>query len=407
MVCRLIGVVVSAMTRKRDTMHLMDAMLLADVEITNVSRWCRDNGVDRRTYYRHRARIEAEGQWQPRSRRPHHSPNATPAELVTLIGQLRDQLAPDNGADRIRDRLVELSGQQDWAVREWSVPARATINRILSQQGKLASSPRKRPKSSYRRFSYARPRDCYQIDGTEIPLAGGGKAVVIEVLDDCTRTLVATHTALRETSDAAITAFEQAVAEYGAPGLVLADNGAAFTARYRHTNPTPSRFERAVTSQGSQLIHASPYHPQTCGKVERHHDTFPRWLAQQPAPSTLDDLQDLAKTYRAHDNTERRHSALNRATPTQAWHAAAALGGPSNLPRQTNATVHRLTVDHNGTIRLNRHLRIFIGRGYARTTITLIRNGDHITAYTPTGTPLGHLHLDTTRNWQGSLTPTG
>lgn len=388
-------------------MQLMDATLQVPVKMPNVAQWCRDHGVDRRTFYRHRARIRADGEWQPRSRRPHHSPNATGEEVVALIVQVREELVPDNGADAIRDRLAELVGMPESVVYGRSVPSRATINRVLQRHGKLATNPRKRPKSSYRRFTYARPRDCYQIDGTQITLAGGGTAVVVEVLDDCTRTLVAAHVAARETAQAAVTAFEHAVAEYGAPALVLADNGAAFTSRYRHADAPPSRFERAVTAHGTRLIHSSPYHPQTCGKVERHHHTFQQWLAYRPAPATLDELATLAKTYRHHYNTERRHSALpQRATPAEAWNTAPAHGAPTDLPRQTEATIHTRTVGKNGQIRLNNKLRLFIGRGYARTPITIIRNHDHITAYTTTGHPIGHTHLNHHHTWQGSLTPT-
>jgi putative transposase len=35
----------------------MDATIEAGVRVTNVTQWCRDNGVDRRTFYRRRARI--------------------------------------------------------------------------------------------------------------------------------------------------------------------------------------------------------------------------------------------------------------------------------------------------------------------------------------------------------------
>lgn len=85
------------MTRKRAIMRLMDATLTAGVKIQNVSEWCRINGVDRRTFYRHRARIAEEGQWQPRSRRPHTSPHATPQPIVEQILRLRQELVPDNG----------------------------------------------------------------------------------------------------------------------------------------------------------------------------------------------------------------------------------------------------------------------------------------------------------------------
>jgi putative transposase len=387
-------------------MQLLDATLVVGGKsITNVTQWCEVNGVDRRTFYRHLARIKAEGAWRPRSRRPKSSPNATRPTVVKQIVRLRARLAPDNGADFIRDELLVLAAEQDWAGRGWPVPSRATINRILSAKGLLAVSPRKRPRSSFRRFCYARPRDCYQIDATEVALAGGQKVVVFDVLDDCTRTLVACRAAPAETTKAAIEAITAARAQYGAPAIVLSDNGAAFTGRHRAANATPTGFARTLASWHTRLIHSSPYHPQTCGKVERHHQTLKKWLAQHPTqPATLDALQTLLDTYQQHYNTRRRHSAIGRKTPEQAWNTAPSIGGPTQLPVQTDATIHTRTVSHQGTINLGKHLRILIGRTHARTHITIIRDTDRATAYTANGDPIGYIHLDHTKTYQGKLT---
>ena len=387
-------------------MQLMDAIHAAGAEIPNVSEWCRVNGVDRRTFYRHRARARAEGQWRPRSRRPHTVPHATPEPVVAEILRLRRELAPDNGADFIRDALAVTAAGQDWAARGLRVPARVTINRVLARHGLLETNPRKRPRTSWRRFSYARPRDCYQIDATQTRLADGTTVVVFDVLDDCTRMLVACRAAAAETTTAAIEAITTAVTEFGAPGIVLSDNGSAFTGRGRHDQAGPTRFALAVTATGTRLIHSSPYHPQTCGKVERHHQTLKKWLAHQPvAPATLAELQTLLDRYRTHYNTTRRHSAIGRRTPHQAWQQADSHGGPAHLPIQTDATVHRLRVGTNGAVNLGKHARLHIGRDHIGQTITLIRDGDRVTAYTSDGDPIGHLHLDHTKHYQGTLTP--
>ncbi|MQA17623.1 MAG: IS481 family transposase, partial [Pseudonocardiaceae bacterium] len=159
----------------------MDATLVVDPNIDNVAAWCRGNGINPRTFYRHRARIRAEGQWRQRSRRPHSSPQATPQLVVDEILRLRGVLAPDAGADSIRPELVKLAAQQDWAAHGLRVPSRATINRILDREGLLDKNPAKRPRASWRRFVYARPRDCYQIDGTEHRLADGTRVVAVDV----------------------------------------------------------------------------------------------------------------------------------------------------------------------------------------------------------------------------------
>src|SRR5919112_4255007 len=126
-------------------MNLLDAMLQADVAIPSVAEWCRLNGVEPRTFYRHRARVAAEGAWSERSRRPHRSPTATADWLVERIVALRTELAPDNGADNIHAALLEAAGQPVWPAGA-AVPARATINRVLGREDLLDRNPRKRPK---------------------------------------------------------------------------------------------------------------------------------------------------------------------------------------------------------------------------------------------------------------------
>ena len=374
----------------------MDAALAAGVRIDNVQSFCQEHGVSTRTCYRHRARTEAEGRWQERSRRPHASPGRAGPELDAWICKLRADLGSDNGADFIRDALRDL---HERTAPSWPVPARSTINRVLHRHGLLQPSPAKRPRSSWRRFSFAQPRDCYQIDATEVRLANGDTVVVFDVLDDCTRRLVACYAAPRETANAAVTAIGQAVNACGAPGLVLSDNGTAFTHRLTKANAGPSRFARAVAATGARLIHSSAYHPQTCGKVERHHQTLKRWLTARPAATNLRQLQRLLDTYREHYNQHRRHSALPaRSTPHHAWHTAATLGGPNHLPIQTDATVHHCTVSDNGAISISAN-RTSVGRAHAGTTVTAIRDGTHASVYNHDGEPIGHAYLDPAKKY--------
>src|SRR5215475_9199955 len=163
------------------TMNLLDATLAAGVKIENAAQWCRDHGVPVRTFHRHRQRVRAEGEWRTRSRRPRTSPLASPPELEAWICKLRADLNPDNGADYIRDALVGIAARMRPC---WSVPSRSTINRVLARHDLLERNPAKRPRCSWRRFCFARPRDCYQIDATVVRLAGGHPVVAFDVLDD-------------------------------------------------------------------------------------------------------------------------------------------------------------------------------------------------------------------------------
>ena len=388
-------------------MKLLDAALTmaitegVDVFDGDFAGWCAHNRISRATAYRHKKRIQEQGRWTPRSHRPATCPHHTPPEVEAEIVRLRRTLGPDNGADTIGYHLARIARDQHWEAEGRTVPCRATIHKILRRHRLVIDAPRKRPRSSWRRFAYARPRDCYQIDATTVRLADGAAAVVFEVLDDCTRTLLAQVAADAETAAGAITAIEAAFTEFGVPAIVLSDNGAAFTSRF--TKGGISRFTRHVTAAGARLIHSSPYHPQTCGKVERHHRTFKRWLADRPAPATIAQLQDLCDRYRRFYNTERRHSVWNM-PPLQAWHAAPVLGGPEHLPIQHDATVSSVPVSPKGVIRVG-WSSVSVGAHRAGQKVTVLRDGDHIVVYDRGGVVLGHLHLDAGKRYQGQLRP--
>ncbi len=76
--------------------------------------------------------------------------------------------------------------------------------------------------------------------------------------------------------------FENARQHYGTPASVLTDNGAIFTAKYRGGK---AALEIELERLGVICKHSSPYHPQTCGKVERFHQTMKKYLAKQRAPA--------------------------------------------------------------------------------------------------------------------------
>jgi putative transposase len=397
-----------AMARSDARMRLLDATLVAAIGHhaeafgQDFKGWCAANNVSRSTAYRHKDRIEELGRWEPLSTRPksrpdHQTPPEVEAEIARLRQELEEEPGQDCGADNVRYLLAQIAELDDWAAQGWRVPSRATIHKIMKRHGLVRPQPRKRPKSSYRRFAYARPRDCYQIDATEVRLAGGQKAVVFEVLDDCTRCLVATLASEVENGAGAVAAITDAFHRCGVPALVLADNGSAFTSRTRSTGT--SRFTRVVTAAGARLIHSSPYHPQTCGKVERHHRTFKAWLADQPTPASIAELQLACDRYQDWYNTRRRHGAWNK-PPQQAWNDAPALGGPGQLPIQHDAQVKILTVFTNGDIRLTGPATVSIGRAHAGCKVTVLLDGDHVTVYSPTGSPLGHLHIDWTQTRQ-------
>ena len=101
------------------------------------SQVARTYGVSQGWISRLMARYRAEGQaaFEPRSRAPKTSPNATPDSHVTQVLQLRTQLSEaglDAGADTIG---WHLSHHHDLTL------SRATINRILVRHGTVTPEP--------------------------------------------------------------------------------------------------------------------------------------------------------------------------------------------------------------------------------------------------------------------------
>jgi transposase InsO family protein len=214
------------------------------------------------------------------------------------------------------------------------IPSVATIWRILSRRGFITPQPQKRPKSSFVRFEAAQPNERWQADITHWVLAEGRPVDIVNILDDHSRVLVGSDA--RATTKAAdvVASFHQAAARHGFPASVLTDNGAVFTANSRGAGRCAIELELAV--RGIVYRHSSPYHPQTCGKVERFHQTLKRWLAKQRAVPTIGDLQDQLDWFRAYYNTVRPHRAVGRRTPMAAFDAR-----PKATPSGVGACVRR------------------------------------------------------------------
>jgi transposase InsO family protein len=76
--------------------------------------------------------------------------------------------------------------------------------------------------------------------------------------------------------------------------------------------------ETELLSLGIVVKHSRPYHPQTCGKIKRFHQTLKRHLAKQDPPLTKKQLQGQMDRFVAYYNTERPHRAIGRRTPLEA-----------------------------------------------------------------------------------------
>ncbi len=130
-----------------------------------------------------------------------------------------EQSGLDHGPISVHDKMRELGMVP--------VPSTASLARIFRDAGVARIEPRKKPRSSYRRFVYPAPNACWQLDATEYVLTGGRKCVIFQLIDDHSRLAVASHVAWGETSEGALAVVKKGIAVHGVPQRLLSDNGAA------------------------------------------------------------------------------------------------------------------------------------------------------------------------------------
>ena len=340
----------------------------ADVRV-NVSAFCAEYDISRKTFYELRSRFVKEGLegLVPRSRRPLGSPSQTPVSVVELIVAKRVGLALeglDAGAQSIRWSL-EQDGH-----RAESLPHVRTIHRVLVREGLVVPAPAKRPRSSYRRFASPWANGCWQLDGHEVSLAGGGVAVVLRVQDDHSRKIMATRAARSENTRDAWACVQSAIRGHGAPAMFLSDNGSAFS--QRRAKGILSEFEARLRGAGIVPVTSSVGRPQTCGKKEREWQTLDRWLTARPPAKDLAALQVQLDAYDLIFNDQRRHQALGGLTPSQAYDRAEK-AHPADHPLAAPAELRRVKVWANGAVSLGHSQTISIGREWAHTPVDVLR----------------------------------
>jgi transposase InsO family protein len=347
-----------------------------------------------------RYRADGEAAFEPRSRRPKSSPNATPPQTVELIVALRRRLTEaglDAGPDTIGWHLAHEHGVHVSA---------ATISRQLTKAGLVVPEPKKRPRSSYLRFEADLPNQCWQSDFTHYRLTTGADSEILSWLDDCARYALQVSAHVAVTSPIVLATFRTTIARHGIPASTLTDNGMVFTTRLAGGKGGRNSLENELRRLHVQQKNSRPNHPTTCGKVERFQQTMKKWLRAQPnQPATINQLQALIDVFVDIYNLQRPHRSL----PHQATPAAIYLALPKALPANsrdadTHVRIRHDRIDDSGVLTV-RHAgklhHIGIGRTHARThVIALIADLDIRVINAITGELLRHLTLNPDIDYQ-------
>lgn len=361
------------------------AIAEADLSTLNVAAFCREHHLSRDRFYALRRRYDAEGVagLEPRSRAPLRVANRTPDAVEDLIVATRKDLDGkgfESGPGTIAVHLRE-------ALPEAAIPSESTIWRVLTRRGYVIADPSKAPNKPVRSFCAERANECWQIDDTGWTLADGTDVKIINIIDDCTRVCVASIAVHTCTGTEALNTFALAAAHWGQPQRFLSDNAKAF----RHV------LAPALRELGIKMGHSRPYHPQTCGKVERFHQTLKKHLATRPPAATIAELQTQLDHFRDYYNHQRPHRSIDRRTPAGYWQTTPK-SGPANQPITAPTTVSINTVS-NGCVEPTQHLKIAVGAAHTGQQATTIRTGLHAHVFI-NGQLIRALTIDPTRRYQ-------
>ena len=156
-----------------------------------------------------------------------------------------------------------------------------------------------------------RPHQMWATDASYFRVVGWGYYYMVTVMDDYSRFIIAYKLQRDMTSDSFIEVVQEAVDRTGMDQVavthrtsLLSDNGPGYVSR---------AFRDYLGMVGIRHILATPFHPQTNGKLERYHQTLKRDVNQVPYEL---DLDAAIAAFVSYYNYRRYHKALGNVTPS-------------------------------------------------------------------------------------------
>jgi Integrase core domain len=142
---------------------------------------------------------------------------------------------------------------------------------------------------------------------------------------------------------------------------------------------------------------------ETCGKVERFHQTVKKFVAAQEGVVTKKQLQRELDRFVTYYNEMRPHRGIGRKTPASAY-SAREKATPMGAVVKTDGRRLRLDkVDKTGSVTVRYRGRLHhigIGAAYKGWRIAMLIDGRKIEIVSLDGSPLRSLVLDPTRDYQ-------
>ncbi len=257
--------------------------------------WCR-RGQDRQERFSDRPS-------GPRS--PWNKLRPREEQAVLALARASPELSP-------RELALQITDAGAFSVSE------STCYRLLKRHGlvKPAEVVGFKAGKEYHRKT-RRPNEMWATDGAYLKVVGWGYYYLVTVLDDYSRFILAWRLQPDMTAASLIEVVQEAVEETGMTEVplrdrtsLLSDNGPGYLSRV---------FGHYLWLLGIRHIVASPYHPQTNGKLERYHRTLKEQvkLVVHETPSVLEKAVAAFVDYYNH---RRYHEGIGNVTPADVYY---------------------------------------------------------------------------------------
>jgi putative transposase len=259
-------------------------------------------GFSKSTYYRWLKR-QAEGRLQDKKGGSSIPWNKLkPDEEVKILSQARE--SPELSSRQLALQLVD---NERWYVSE------STVFRILKREGLIKPAEIigfKAGKEYHRKTK--QPNELWATDCAHLKVVDWGWYYLVTVMDDYSRFILAWELKSNMAANSLIDVIQKAVDVTGMTDVpvedrtvLLSDNGAGYLSR---------QFGEYLRLIGVRHIVASPYHPQTNGKIERYHRSIKSELGLVPyeMPS---ELEKAIAAFIKYYNYRRYHEGLGNVTP--------------------------------------------------------------------------------------------
>ncbi len=353
----------------------------------SVTDLCEQFGISRKTGYKHLERYAESGLagLQPRSCRPHHSPERTD-EVVTALLVAERRAHRTWGPKKLRVVLARKHGIE-------RPPACSTIAELLRRHG-LSVRRRRRPGAFVRGNDGlthpTQPNHVWTVDFKGCFVLGDGRRCdPLTVCDRYSHYVLACDARPNQQFGGTLHAFRGLMRHHGLPEIIRCDLGSPFASLGLGRFSSLSLW---WIEQGIEVEFMHPASPQENGSHERMHHDLKVEATQPPSPNFRAQQRRFDRWQHTY-NFERPHESLDQRPPAEFYHPSARRLGENDKPLVYPSDQEVKLVSTSGHL-AHEGRNYHVGEAFAGKRVGLRLNHSGQTELHFANVHLGHLAFD-------------